>query len=409
MVVGTACLVAAYALARVELAVLGLTLLTLVAGAGVGLLLAGRVTDVRRSLSTEVARVGGVSHVRLSLSLSARPIPGGAWRDALPDALAALEASGASGPLSAGARDTTQASYAVVGMRRGRHAIGPLMAESSDPFGLVRLRRPAGERTPVSVVPAVVPLPPLPGAPAATGGARSAADRHGQGADNLIPRPYAPGDSMRRIHWRASARHDELMVREEERETTPRAVVVIDRSGARWGRHAAQGQDPEFESAVTMCVSAAWSLVRDGYSVDVMDSEGVLLALVGGPEDVEGMLVAFAGVEPVPGDALPGLASALGEAASAPVILVARGLSHDDVAGLGSVAARSPRSLLLAAGTDPDVLDHASRAGWHTAHLGGDVEATWAAAIGEHAAAGTRTPTGTREHHARRGTGAPWQ
>ena len=76
VIVGVGCLIAASALARVELAVLGLALLALVAGAGASVLLAGGVAAVDRSLSTDVASVGGVSRVRLRLHLPARPLPG---------------------------------------------------------------------------------------------------------------------------------------------------------------------------------------------------------------------------------------------------------------------------------------------------------------------------------------------
>ena len=85
---------------------------------------------------------------------------------------------------------------------------------------------------------------------------------------------------MRRIHWRASAHRDELMVRQEEQETTPEAVVVLDRGAPRWAAEAmgAPGADPGFEAAVTTCVSAVARLVLDGYSVEVIDSDGTALA-----------------------------------------------------------------------------------------------------------------------------------
>ena len=88
----------------------------------------------------------------------------------------------------------------------------------------------------------------------------SADERSGQGADNLIPRPYAPGDSMRRIHWRASAHRGEFMVRDEEQESTPTATVLLDLTPLHWPADAREGDDPGFESAVTACVSAAWRL-----------------------------------------------------------------------------------------------------------------------------------------------------
>ncbi|GAA3657024.1 DUF58 domain-containing protein [Microbacterium marinilacus] len=378
---GVALLVAANALGRIELVVFGLTLLVLVAAAWASLRLAGRVTDVDRSLSTDVASVGGVSHVRARLVLSTRPVPGGTWSDALPDALRAVatEASpdGAVGELPPGGGGTLEVSYAVVGMRRGRHSLGRLETVAIDPFGLARRRTVAGDRTAVTIVPAVVPLRALPGAPGATGGSQSTTDRHGQGADNLIPRPYAPGDSMRRIHWRASAHHGSFMVREEERETTPQAIVVFDRGAERWGEGVLRGEDPGFEAAVTLCASAAWSLARDGYSVQVIDSAGAPISTVRSHDDVQDMLVAFASVGARGEDALASLSAHIGNWASAPVVVVAGRVSPEDVAALAPVAAQASRAVLLSADPLDDALDRASRAGWHAARLQADVESSW--------------------------------
>ena len=43
-----------------------------------------------------------------------------------------------------------------------------------------------------------------------------AAPRAGSGTEMFGVREYRPGDSLRRIHWRSSARHGELIVREYE-------------------------------------------------------------------------------------------------------------------------------------------------------------------------------------------------
>ena len=383
VLLGIALLVAATSLGRVELALFGLALILLVVGGWISLRLSGRVVDVDRALSTDVASVGGMSHVEARLQLSIRPVPGGVWRDALPDALrpVSTDASpGPSGELPPGGRGTLHVSYAVVGMRRGRHAVGPLQTAAVDPFGLARRRMTVGMRTPVTIVPAVVALPSLPGSPGAVGSSQLTTGRHGQGADNLIPRPYAPGDSMRRIHWRASAHHGSFMVREEERETTPHAIIVFDRGAARWGGTARHGGDEGFEAAVTLVVSAAWSLARDGYSVSVTDSDGAPIGLVESHEDMSDLLVAFASVSPRGEDTLHRLGSSGIVRSAAPVVLVTGRLTSEDVAGFGAVAGQSSRPVLLSARPEGDALERAARGGWHTARLGSDVEASWGAA-----------------------------
>ena len=51
-------------------------------------------------------------------------------------------------------------------------------------------------------------------------------------------REYVPGDAMRMVHWRASARRDHLLVKELEPPERPHLAVIVDVSGAD-GDHAA--------------------------------------------------------------------------------------------------------------------------------------------------------------------------
>ncbi len=68
---------------------------------------------------------------------------------------------------------------------------------------------------------------------AASGGATSI--RRGGRADVASSRPYRPGDHLRTIDWKASARassasnRDEFIVRERFNEETPAVVIVMDR------------------------------------------------------------------------------------------------------------------------------------------------------------------------------------
>ncbi|MEJ1229582.1 MAG: DUF58 domain-containing protein [Galbitalea sp.] len=43
-----------------------------------------------------------------------------------------------------------------------------------------------------------------------------------------MTREYRTGDALRRVHWRASARHGELMVRQEEQRSYPEARIILD-------------------------------------------------------------------------------------------------------------------------------------------------------------------------------------
>ena len=56
-----------------------------------------------------------------------------------------------------------------------------------------------------------------------------------------MTREYRHGDPMRRVHWAATARHGELMVRQEESVTTPEATIILDQRLAAFPRGAHPG------------------------------------------------------------------------------------------------------------------------------------------------------------------------
>src|SRR6185312_581993 len=113
--------------------------------------------------------------------------------------------------------------------RRGRHALGPLRLRLVDPFGLV-LRTSTGEDTvPLVVVPRVRPLGP--GGPTGGSGGTGEGSRRSiavHGEDDVITRAYRHGDDLRKVHWRATARTGELMVRLEERPWRAQATLLLD-------------------------------------------------------------------------------------------------------------------------------------------------------------------------------------
>jgi hypothetical protein len=86
-----------------------------------------------------------------------------------------------------------------------------------------------GEADRLVVVPDVVELPP--GGPTLADGegtAQLVQRRITGNDDDLTTREYRPGDALRRVHWRASARHGELMVRQEEHRSHPDARIIVD-------------------------------------------------------------------------------------------------------------------------------------------------------------------------------------
>jgi uncharacterized protein (DUF58 family) len=373
-----------------ELVYFGLLLLGVIAASLASLYVTRRADAISRSISTEVAAVGRTSNVAVRVGVrSALPTPPGRWSDTLPTTLSG-EPSGVFPALSSALRGderTVKLSYAVTGVHRGVEPIGPLRITSTDPFGLARRRHVLGTRTPVTVVPTLIDLPAISNFAGASGGIlHTTTEQLGQGADNLIARPYVPGDSMRRIHWRATAHRDELMVRQEEQESTPEATVILDRGVLRYAPEAmrAPGADPGFETAVSMCVSAAARLAREGYTVEVIDSDGLPLIdpLDGGDVgEVDAMLTAFAKVTARRDDYLARLASLFTGVATGPVILIVGRLDPADAGYIAPIAHHSALPALFAVAPVGDALDRAAEAGWRCASIDPDADlaAAWGA------------------------------
>ncbi|MEP6856154.1 MAG: DUF58 domain-containing protein, partial [Pedococcus sp.] len=78
------------------------------------------------------------------------------------------------------------------------------------------------------------------------------------------------GDDLRRIHWPATAKTGELMVRQEDRPARRRAAIVLD---SRSRGHHGSGGAGSFEWAVTACASIAVHLLGQGYAVHLITDE----------------------------------------------------------------------------------------------------------------------------------------
>lgn len=364
---GVVCVIVANIVAAPILVYIGVLLLLLTALSFVVVRLPRRSGSVTRQISTDLITVSEASKVTVRFDLRAIRVPRGLWRDALPEAVSGV--AGGEYPPQSG-----RLSYIITGVRRGVWQIGPLMLRTVDPFGLAQREQEFGETRTITVVPEVFTLSALTVRVGAAGGtAHTSSSRLGQGSDNLSPRHYVSGDSMRRIHWRATAHRGQLMVRQEEEESSPDALVVLDRGARRWNRPG-DAVDPGFEAAVSLCASAAFLLVQEGYSVDVIDSAGnVLGALRGHEDDRDGLLVAMAMIAPR-GDSRD-LANLIGGTPPGPLVYITGRIDEEDAALLRPSGAAA--AMLFAAEPLPGAMAAAAAHGWSTSELGEDIARAW--------------------------------
>jgi uncharacterized protein (DUF58 family) len=167
--------------------------------------------------------------------------------------------------------DRQEVHYTVRSHVRGRHRLGPLGVRLRDPFGLsARVAAISGSGE-VLVLPRVLPLGS--GRPPGSGIGAEGAIPHMvalHGEDDVSIRSYRDGDDLRRIHWPATAKTGQLMVRQEDRPARRRAVIVMD---SRASGHRGSGAASSLEWAVTAVASITAHLVEQGYAVHLVTDE----------------------------------------------------------------------------------------------------------------------------------------
>jgi uncharacterized protein (DUF58 family) len=139
--------------------------------------------------------------------------------------------------------------------RRGHFRIEPLQIRTGDPFGFFEASASVGQGIAVVVYPKVEKLPMWRLPPASIEGSHAAPERTLQATPLATAvRPYAPGDSFNRIHWRSTARHGEIQVKEFELEQTADAWIFLDLDRS---AQAGRGEDSTVEVAVRAAASIA--------------------------------------------------------------------------------------------------------------------------------------------------------
>lgn len=139
--------------------------------------------------------------------------------------------------------------------RRGLYTLGPTRLRCGDPFGIYTLSMYDQHASTILVTPPILPLSRLQVPSGGWSGDQS--HRRGFVERNISDaglRNYVPGDSLRRIHWPASAHFDNLIVRQLEAATTRdwRIIVDLDRMV-----QAGVGQNSTLELCIVLAASLA--------------------------------------------------------------------------------------------------------------------------------------------------------
>lgn len=184
--------------------------------------------------------------------------------------------------------------------RRGVFRLGPHSIEMGDPFGLFRAVQRYDNFDRLLIYPRVVQLPEvaLP---------RGGADGHTRWRRSLAGarpaasvRDYAPGDSLRLVHWRTTAHRGRLTTKELELEPSGDVWIVLDLDAA---VQAGQGAESTLEYGVMLAASMAAEMVsgRERRAVGLLTASGdevITLAPQPGQAQLWAILAALAPAQP---------------------------------------------------------------------------------------------------------------
>ncbi|MCU1416383.1 MAG: hypothetical protein JWP32_557 [Schumannella sp.] len=307
---GFLCLVLGYTAGRREILVIAGAAFLLVALGAFIVRTRKPKFEIIRLFSPPVVSAGGATRVTVRIrnvgSSASTPL---LWNDAIPWVQPMAPHELGSIPIGSATRRVRAVDYELQPQRRGLYPIGPFVVEFEDPFGMVNSVLAVGEPDRLVVVPDVVELPV--GGPTLAdgeGNAQLVQRRVTGNDDDLTTREYRPGDALRRVHWRASARHGELMVRQEEHRSHPDARILIDtRQGGYPDAVPDQGDtwaptafSERFEWVVRMTASLGTHLEASGFRVSIEESGVPQVEALGerweGGRRAEGFLTSLAAV-----------------------------------------------------------------------------------------------------------------
>jgi uncharacterized protein (DUF58 family) len=145
--------------------------------------------------------------------------------------------------------------------RRGEHELGPVAVTVTDSLGLVVTSGTVEATDEVLVFPPVYRL----GGPDAFVRTLTPDPDERESFDRL--REYTPGDSLRDIHWKSSAKRDDLLVTEFDDDSEDRELLVATRA-----------EDGHGDAMAAAGATVAIGALQSGFSVELATPDGAVPA-----------------------------------------------------------------------------------------------------------------------------------
>jgi uncharacterized protein (DUF58 family) len=204
-----------------------------------------------------------------------------------------------------GRHDRVRQSVPMTFPRRGLHRQDAFRVVTRFPFGFLQKARRLNLKTEALVYPPVDAATELVEILPGLQGAMESLAR-GRGQDLYALRDYTMNDSVRHVHWKASARSGSLMVREFTRDDDARVLLVLDphiRGAALPSNEGGLAVPIElFERAVNLCAALAWHFAESNAQLQFR-SAGMETPLASAKDIIFLVLRHLAMAQPLPSEA----------------------------------------------------------------------------------------------------------
>jgi uncharacterized protein (DUF58 family) len=200
--------------------------------------------------------------------------------------------------------------------KRGVYTLPPIDVVTSFPFGLLEHRLRHTDQTEIVVYPRISPIR-TSFVEQIAGGRTVARVASSDGDEYFGMREYIPGDDIRHIAWRLSARMGKWMVRELSCESSRHVILALD---CRWVSDM-ENFPERFEESVDLAASIAVALLRQQYDVSLVAPEAFLEGGEGSHQEKR-VLDILARVQAVDAGSAPNFDGLVESLAKGPVKLV---------------------------------------------------------------------------------------
>ena len=161
--------------------------------------------------------------------------------------------------------------------RRGLYRLGPTSLRVSDPLGIYMVQVDDPRSAELMVTPPIVPLPPIQVAPGGRSGeGRPRPNAPERTVSSALVREFVPGDDLRWLHWRTTARREKPYVRLFDGTPAGDWWILLDMDA---NVQLGEGQHSTAEHAVILAASLADRGLSQHRSVGLVANSGELVWL----------------------------------------------------------------------------------------------------------------------------------